>query len=125
MKKKIMKKWVKALKSGEYRQNYGGLCDTNSFCCLGVLTELFIQEKHKTKLGKYKYGWEGSNYRLLAYKGEDSILHEDILKWSGIKTSDGMYYDDNKYKSTLAIKNDACHSFNEIASIIEKHYEEL
>lgn len=38
-----LKKWLKALRSGKYRQTVGTLCETRNkrrhFCCLGVLSE--------------------------------------------------------------------------------------
>lgn len=41
MKKSIARKWVKALRSGEYAQGRNALCiigeDYDRFCCLGVL----------------------------------------------------------------------------------------
>lgn len=36
----IKKKWVKALRSGEYRQGSGVLKDGRKFCCLGVLCDI-------------------------------------------------------------------------------------
>lgn len=44
MKKRIGKKWVKALRSGEYDQCQGNLVSStngeDSFCCLGVLADV-------------------------------------------------------------------------------------
>lgn len=40
MKKSIMTKWVKALRSGEYKQGFGYLCNEGNHCCLGVLCEI-------------------------------------------------------------------------------------
>lgn len=54
MKQNIMKKWVKALRSGKYKQGYGTLKQYNGFeevyhCCLGVLCELYNDEMRKNK----------------------------------------------------------------------------
>lgn len=56
MKEKIAKKWVKALRSGNYSQTTGKLCNPHgdSFCCLGVLTELYIQDQQKQGKNKAK-----------------------------------------------------------------------
>ena len=56
MKKTIMNKWVKALRSGKYSQCKENLCtiDTegnSSYCCLGVLTQLYLDERKKQKKG--------------------------------------------------------------------------
>lgn len=37
MNKWVKRKWVKALRSGEYRQDHGFLVTDNGLCCLGVL----------------------------------------------------------------------------------------
>jgi hypothetical protein len=37
MDQKIKKKWIEALRSGEYEQTHGQLSHDNKFCCLGVL----------------------------------------------------------------------------------------
>ena len=49
MKKSVIKKWTKVLKSGEYTQTKGKMANErgNSFCCLGVLTNEFCTEKNK------------------------------------------------------------------------------
>lgn len=51
MKHVIMKRWVRALRSGRYRQTTGKLRArnkagnaTNNFCCLGVLCDLYAQD---------------------------------------------------------------------------------
>lgn len=37
----VMKRWIKALRSGEYKQGRGCLrTDNNEFCCLGVLCDV-------------------------------------------------------------------------------------
>ncbi len=50
MNQEIKEKWVAALESGEYQQARKCLNDGTGFCCLGVLTDLFIKE---TKQGKW------------------------------------------------------------------------
>lgn len=39
MKKAIKTKWLKALRSGKYRQDTAYLCLKGKYCCLGVLAE--------------------------------------------------------------------------------------
>ena len=126
MKKKIMEKWVKALRSGEYKQGEGNLCDSkNNFCCLGVLTELFIQEKHKkTKNGKIKYGWEEKN-GFLIFEGETLFLAKQVMKWSGMNTNSGTIKTNSLAYKSLANLNDKKFSFKELADIIERNYLEL
>lgn len=55
MNPEVKQKWIKALKSGKYQQGNAKLCQrikkndnpeqyTYGYCCLGVLTELFLEE---------------------------------------------------------------------------------
>ena len=54
MKKRVLTKWLKALRSGKYKQGRGALCQidkkgTESFCCLGVLCDLYNKEQRRNK----------------------------------------------------------------------------
>lgn len=40
MKPEMVKKWVKALRSGKYRQTRGSLKFEGAYCCLGVLNSV-------------------------------------------------------------------------------------
>lgn len=42
-----IRKWCKALRSGEYRQGLGRLQSKNNFCCLGVAVDQFVPKKHQ------------------------------------------------------------------------------
>ena len=44
MNKEVKKKWVDALRSGEYAQGRSSLRDHDEYCCLGVLCELAVKE---------------------------------------------------------------------------------
>ena len=37
---KMKKKWVAALRSGEYKQGKAALCNNGRYCCLGVLQDV-------------------------------------------------------------------------------------
>lgn len=54
--KRLKNKWLKALRSGEYKQGKGSLCIYNKkgeahFCCLGVFADVAIKEPWKTVRG--------------------------------------------------------------------------
>lgn len=53
-----MKKWIDALRSGEYSQARGQLKDGDSYCCLGVLAVVAGKEFVKEPKG-YAGGMEG------------------------------------------------------------------
>lgn len=49
MNKQIKAKWVRALKSGKYKQGHGQLKNKSKFGCLGVLTDLYIKSHKDTE----------------------------------------------------------------------------
>ncbi len=120
MDKKIMKKWVKALRSGKYRKTTGNLCKVaengnKSWCCLGVLTDLYNKE-HKQD--------------PIEIEAEDEDLPYSVEEWSGMKSSCGAlpYGYGNRPVTSLAELNDCANSkrsFKRIADIIEKNWEQL
>lgn len=116
MKKTIAKKWVKALRSGKYKKTTGMLCKVakngnKSYCCLGVLTELYNKE-HTIK--------ESLDGDSLPYR---------VSTWAGIESSIGLITGSGHYSGqTLADLNDcdgSKRSFKRIADIIEKNVENL
>jgi len=121
MKEDIAKKWVSALRSGDYKQNTGNLGRKDSFgndqfCCLGVLCELMGKDSDKLRREIH-----GGKYQYNGYGGK---LPDAARNWSGIKTGGGeVSYNDKT--TTLALLNDNGKTFEEIADIIEKQYKEL
>jgi hypothetical protein len=100
------KKWVAALRSGEYSQVEGVLKTPNGHCCLGVACELAAQE--------------GIILPSMAYKGEggDDCLSgelEEVRLWLGLNDALGRM----NSPWSLADLNDDGKTFAEIADIIE------
>lgn len=118
----IAKKWITALKSGKYHQARGQLWKRSnnrhySYCCLGVLTDLYCKEKGVD--------------RLNICSGEDAELSHKVVEWAEMKTELGRI--PNKYE-TLANANDGDGlsslnlpplNFKEIAKLINKYKKEL
>lgn len=104
MNPKVKRAWVKALRSGKFKQGTGQLRrdddGTVRHCCLGVLCEV----------------------RGVKYRGEAGNLNERQADWAGFAdaaaTRDGLL-------TTLAERNDGLRgrawSFKRIATWIEKH----
>ena len=130
MEKKKAMKWVKALRSGKYKQADGSLIILNNdkpmgYCCLGVLCEV-------------------SGIPLNHFKNH-GVLWGDLSRSCGISDSEGQIketksvsiYDinkkkiqlriGNKYKSFVSLSdaNDDGASFKSIATWIEKNYKLL
>lgn len=63
MNAKVKKLWLKALRSGDYKQGAGALRSDHSFCCLGVLCDLHRQEVHgrwkRNEVGGFEYAGDG------------------------------------------------------------------
>lgn len=109
MKKNVMKKWVKALRSGKYEQGARGYLyhpATKTHCCLGVLCEI-------SKVNTNDKGY----------------LDKDQMEATGISSADGKlpkaYKVGGKKYGSLAELNDNGLSFKRIARIIEKNWEKL
>ena len=116
MNKKIAEKWVKALRSGKYKKTMSRLRrvaknGNKSYCCLGVLTDLYNKE-HTVKESL-----------------EGAYLPYNVFKWAGIRDPRGFIVGGGQYNGkTLAVLNDcksSKRSFQRIADIIEKNVENL
>ena len=128
--RKHRKKWIEALRSGNYSQTYKRLKAGRYHCCLGVACDL------------YPYGefTDGDIFQVQTSCGtyvkeqEELQLPTDVMEYFGIRTFDGSYLGDEKlhYRNvtwvpnkSLSNDNDRGLSFNDIADIIEKEPEGL
>ena len=137
MKQNIMKQWIKALRSGKYKQGKGTLKQYDSkgnaqHCCLGVLCELYNQEmrKNKKKTIPEKIYNDDSDFShgYSRFGGKKEDLPKEAMDWAGIKDSVGKFpwgvtQDTNFYN--LADLNDLGRKFKTIADIIQKYWEVL
>lgn len=113
MKKVIADKWVKALRSKQYKQGHGALRDGDQFCCLGVLCNLHAEAKPKFAVNETDPA---------SYGGEEAFPPTIVQNWAGLKNECGEFQvgDDS-----LADLNDHGVTFQEIADIIEKNWRKL
>lgn len=109
--KENVEKWVKALRSGDYKQGQFNLNKDGKFCCLGVACELFKDEL-KLEVTVIRVG--RANYGATKYNGVASDLPEEVMNYLGLKSPYG-----NFRGGSLAALNDVGTSFNEIADLIE------
>jgi hypothetical protein len=132
LKPAVKTKWVKALRSGKYKQTQGCLAAQTEnqkvprFCCLGVLTDLYAKEH-----GLQWYRPEGVEELYL--DEEKSTLPAAVQKWAGIATCDPAVFipkpivDYDKdlsnysgYKRELSeLNDDEGLSFKKIATLID------
>jgi hypothetical protein len=134
MRKEVMKKWVKTLRSGKFKQGTGTLKQYNSkgqsqHCCLGVLCELYNSEMKKSKkktLPEKVYDNDMDfSFGYSRFGGSKEDLPKDVMKWSGIENSLGQFNLSDNHYETLADLNDLGRKFKTIADIIEKNWESL
>lgn len=107
-----VRKWITALRSGEYKQTRRRLQDKYGYCCLGVATDLYIRETRKARWGA------SVKCKFHAYEYPDSVdpnagfLPAQVSDWLGITMDRQM---------DLALMNDAGSTFLDIASVLENY----
>lgn len=104
MSKELAMKWVEALRSGKYEQGKGYLKNPyNKYCCLGVLCEVEVIKDYTT---------------LTSKQDDPNTFYPGIA----LRTKNGTYAGG---ADNLVDSNDSGLSFEEIADIVERHWEEL
>ena len=107
------RKWIEALRSGEFEQGQGALRKGNQYCCLGVACELYRRE-HPDSVA-----WDLIGLNMTFY-GKHSTLPIRVRDWIGLRTIDGSYQ-----RVSLINMNDDGYTFEEIADVIESEPEGL
>jgi hypothetical protein len=110
MKPEIKTLWCEALRSGKYKQCEGQLKDGDKYCCLGVLTDLFVKDGQVVPKGWPLMG----------------SLPVEVVSWAGLEDADPDHLDPDEPESSrfyipLSGDNDSGKSFAEIADLIEKY----
>lgn len=113
------KKWVQALRSGEYKQGKGSLRVNDEFCVLGVACDLASKAGVVTQI---KYHDGSYSYDSCSY-----IAPIGVMDMFGI-CSDGAKYKTAgriSITTTLTEQNDNGMSFSALADLIESEPEGL
>lgn len=115
------KKWVAALRSGEYQQTKSRLQNSKGYCCLGVACDLYEKELGVKVLPRC------SGYYDATQEGEElSGNFEPVRVWLGLRDSVGQCaMEDKTISASLAEANDDGLSFSDIADILESEPEGL
>ena len=111
MNPEIKKRWVEALRSGEYRQGKIRLKGSSGFCCLGVLTDLYLKETNQD----WTYCLKQNLYQ---FSNSSHLLCDEVMEWAELKNNNPSVIIDNN-ETSLAKLNDSNLDFLEIASLIE------
>lgn len=127
LRSKIKEAWIKALRSGEYKQCQHRLKDsvTGSYCCLGVLAEVTAKIE-ETDYDRYR---DGDNSSLPNRFLIEAVFRDKQLDRSGVFEApwDVKVREEKKGetpgKTSLYQLNDAYgYTFDEIADVIERYF---
>lgn len=108
--KVVINKWIKALRSGKYKQCHGKFKENGKYCVIGVLINLYEKEN--------SYLYEKEYYDSL----EEDQFSSEILEWAGLPIEPikinripiGKYNDGD---DNIERKN-----FTQLADMIEKEF---
>lgn len=102
----VRQKWMDALKSGKYAQGKDALRDGDTFCCLGVLCDLYAKEHPET-------AWDDEDMFVYAEDAEGARVSDIapfvVANWAGVTYAQ---------MGTLAEANDGGDTFETIAASI-------
>lgn len=105
MNAEVKEVWVDALRSGKYQQGRGRLKYEKSYCCLGVLCDLYLKQTGNI-------GWTKAESHVYSFGGARTYPPEIVSDWAQVA---------EQHTTLLATKNDNGHSFEEIAEYIEEN----
>lgn len=119
-----MRKWVAALRSGQFDQGTVKLRSANEYCCLGVACEVAIANGVNLKVKLYD--------EHATYDGETAYLPRQVSDWLGLSQENplandwlGISQEDPLIAPSLTAvqANDTLGwSFDQIADAIEEFY---
>lgn len=114
MDRKVKETWIKALKSGEFKQGKGYLESDGKYCALGILSLLSLVEGQCTYnqvdgLGRFDNKRYTLSYNTLTWAGMDLEDFKADVLFEGESTS-------------IADLNDRGLSFQKLAQIIERKF---
>lgn len=113
------KKWVAALRSGEYSQCRNHLVFGKQYCCLGVACDIYQKEVGDLFVTTDKFG-------VTRFDNEDAILVPKVSNYFGLRNTCPTPKDKlGVWMKSLASMNDDGADFNTIADTIEKHQDTL
>jgi hypothetical protein len=122
---KLRKDWIKALRSGKYKQGTGSLEEDGKNCCLGVACRVALKRFPKLIVVEACVGNNATHF-----DNEASYLPDKVRIVFGFRDSHGGFEIPEEGKSGtlygLTDANDlAKWSFKKIATYVEKHPENV
>lgn len=114
-KQEHFRRWLAALRSGDYRQTKGCLFDDQGYCCLGVACDVFHQD---TGQGE----WELTDAFILRGESQETYPPAEVMEYFGIATYSPTVLFSSSAKKEVAALNDEGYSFEKIANLLEATY---
>lgn len=116
-----IKKWVKALRSGKYKQGQDALQSEKGYCCLGVACEIFIpKSKQNLDAEGYLAGYYPHNQPNVP-KWLSSI-DETIINDTMAATNEISGYERYTRRFISVLNDSLNYTFDEIADCLELVY---
>lgn len=114
-KKKDIKKWCAALRSGKYQQGKGQLQTKDGYCCLGVACDVFIPENKRDEIFGLITGDTPEDQDLAPawLKKIEENFNDLAEEWISEMNDIGVYLDGVRL---------APFTFDEIADVLEAVY---
>lgn len=127
MNTEVKEKWVAALRSGGYTQGYESLKFEKTFCCLGVLCDLFLKEHpDNAKWNCYEF-----EVKINKVEEKESLnLPDAVLRWAELprpldeketrEAKSVLVTYANKSRTLPYLNDNLKLTFDEIATTIER-----
>ena len=121
--KENIKLWVDALRSNQYEQGTGSLCEDNKHCCLGVACEVYQKIVGDLEITK-ACGYDNK----IEYNNDTNFLPRRVIDWLGLDMDSPDSTISRGDDSTLntygyvELNDSLSYTFNQIADVIEKQY---
>jgi len=123
MRTDVKEKWVKALRSKKYRQGGGYLHQNDSYCCLGVLCEIAVEEGiiKRKELDDYN-PIEGAvyEYGIAYYDSGIYTLPKSVMEWAGLTSTSPRVVKEGQMRDLPALNDSGNYTFDDIADLIEE-----
>lgn len=124
MNPEIKAEWIRRLRSGDYEQGRGALCRDNTYCCLGVLSEIASERRIVDRVELVDV-----DFTFMCYSEDTTTLPVAVQDWVGISSGVGRFMlpgsvktRDDRTRLSLAMLNDTGFTFSQIADIIEAFF---
>jgi hypothetical protein len=140
MKQDIKDKWVKALRSGEYKQGTGYLIKSShdgnqcEHCCLGVLCDLYLHENDAALTWNKEFVEDAdgvleadelytTEFTVASLYGTEFVLPHQVQEWAGLhEESPAVHLRDGRLRMLSELNDHDGYTFESLATLIEDRF---